>query len=50
MRKKQFIQIGIGNYPECIDLINRKPRLWGMPRDIDWTGVIVDFNPLALHI
>ena len=23
--------------------------MWGLPKDLDWTGVIVDFNPLALQ-
>ena len=49
MRKKQFIQIGIGYYPECIDLAKEGSTMWGLPSDIDWTGVVVDFQPIALQ-
>ena len=49
MRQKQFIQIGIGGYPECIDLAKEDVTIWGLPSDIDWTGVVVDFQPMALQ-
>ena len=49
MRNKQFVQIGIGYYPECINLAKEGESMWGLPSDIDWTGVVVDFQPLALQ-
>lgn len=49
MREKQFIQIGIGAYPECIELAKEDVTMWGLPSDIEWTGVVVDFQPMALH-
>ena len=48
MVKKQFIEIGIGHYSECLKLIDN-PCLWGLPVDIDWTGIIVDFQPFSLR-